>query len=235
MRTLQVEVKPATSMKRKSSMSCSRPSPQTKSAKMGSDRRSDRPTKPVVTAMASLSPIWRCSRPAMAAANRGPRTISGPITFRASGENCTPSAPHLVDVFHSDVAAVAEIGDQDGEPHGGFGRGDGEHHHGEHLALDVLQEGREGHQVDVDREQNEFDRHEDDDDVLAVHEDAEHADGEESGGDDQIVKERDHHQPSPCPGRTSLSSTPSERLRATWSAMFCFFTPGRWRSVSTMA
>src|SRR5262245_64708783 len=115
----------------------------------------------------------------MAAANSGPRTISGPMTFSASGENVmrglrsqrtqgtatthaferrgTPhplppplagrgsrtsrsarlacagasvrmpsrSASHLVDVFDGDVAAIAEIGDQDGEPHGGFGSGDG--------------------------------------------------------------------------------------------------------------
>jgi len=36
------------------------------------------------------------------------------------------------------------------------------HEHGEHLATQIVQEGRERHQVDVDRQQHQLDRHQDD-------------------------------------------------------------------------
>ena len=87
-----------------------------------------------------------------------------------------------IGVFHGDVAAVAEEGDQDGEADGRLGGGDGEHEQGEDLADEVVQKGREGHQIDVHRQQDQLDRHQDDDDVLAVHEDAEDAEGEQDRG-----------------------------------------------------
>src|ERR1700687_5300994 len=79
-----------------------------------------------------------------------------------------PLALHQIDVFDRDRAAVAVIGDQDGKPDRGFRRRDREHNQRVDLADDVAEEGRERHQVDVDREQDELDRHQDDDDVLAV-------------------------------------------------------------------
>ena len=56
-RTLHIEVKPATSMKRNISMTRACSSPQTKPMKIGQERMSERPIEPVVTAMATLSPI----------------------------------------------------------------------------------------------------------------------------------------------------------------------------------
>ena len=43
----------------------------------------------------------------------------------------------------------------------------------EDLAHQVLQVGREGDEVDVHRQQHQLDRHQDDDDILTVQEDAE--------------------------------------------------------------
>ncbi len=55
----------------------------------------------------------------------------------------------------------------------------GQHEQREDLADQIAEERREGHEVDVDRQQHQFDRHQDDDDVLAVEEDAEDADREQ--------------------------------------------------------
>ena len=71
--------------------------------------------------------------------------------------------------------------DEDGKADRRLGRGDGEHEEREDLADEIAEEGREGDEVDVDREQDQLDRHQDDDDVLAVEEDAEDAEREQDG------------------------------------------------------
>src|SRR5882724_12419921 len=91
-------------------------------------------------------------------------------------------ALHHVDVFDLDRAAVAEVDDEDGKADGGLGRRHRENEHGEDLADEVAELGREGDEVDVDREQHQLDRHQDDDDVLAVEEDAEDAEREQDRG-----------------------------------------------------
>ena len=48
-------------------------------------------------------------------------------------------------------------------------------------------EGREGHEIDVDRQQDQLDRHQDDDDVLAVEDDARDAEREQDRRDDEIM------------------------------------------------
>ena len=53
--------------------------------------------------------------------------------------------------------------------------------------------GGEGDEVQVDREQDQLDRHQDDDDVLAVQEDAENAQNEQDGGHHKVVAEADGH------------------------------------------
>ena len=75
------------------------------------------------------------------------------------------------------------------------------------------EEGGEGDQIDVDREQDELDRHQDDDDVLAVEENAENPEREQDGADDEIVAEPDDHD-SPCPDFTLTISIAVERRRA---------------------
>src|SRR5205085_4602727 len=130
--------------------------------------------------------------------------------------------------------AVAEEGHQYGQAHRGLGRGDRQHEHREDLAHDVVQIDREGHQVDVDGEQDQLDRHQDDDDVLAVHEDAEDPDGEQDRGDREIVRQADHSG-APSPGLRVTRRMPVRGVRRTWSAITCRLTPGLWRSVRTMA
>src|ERR1051326_981175 len=118
------------------------------------------------------------------------------------------SALQQIDVFDRDGAAIAEIDDQDGEPDGGLGGGHRQHEEGEDLADQVTQKGGERHEVDVDREQNQLDRHQDDDDVLAVEEDAEHADGEEQRSEEEIVPETDGHVRPPAPASRPPASSP---------------------------
>src|SRR5882724_9813348 len=144
------------------------------------------------------------------------------------------SALHQVDVLDRDRAAIAVVGDQDGEPDGRFRRRNGEHQQRKNLADQVAEKGRESDEVDVDRQQDQLDRHQDDDHVLPVEEDAENAEREQDGGDREIVTEPDAHD-TPCPGLTLTISIADALVRATWSATFWRLAFGLWCSVSTMA
>src|SRR6267142_1422962 len=144
------------------------------------------------------------------------------------------SALQQVDVLDRDRAAVAEIGDENGKPDGGFRRRNREHEQREHLADQVAEEGRERDQVDVDREQDQLDRHQDDDHVLPVEEDAENAEREQDRAHSEVMAEPDGHD-SPCPERTLTISIALAVSRPTWAAMFWRLTEGLWRSVSTIA
>src|SRR3546814_20397167 len=96
--------------------------------------------------------------------------------------------------------------------------------------------GGEGDQVDVHREQHELDGHQDDDDVLAVQEDAEDPQREEDRGDREVVPEADlQHGHTPLRLGTCFTSTDSARVRAVCREIDCRRTPTRWRRVSTMA
>ena len=63
------------------------------------------------------------------------------------------SALHQIDVFNRDRAAIAVVHYEHGKTDRRFRRGHCEYQQREHLADNVAQEGRERHQVDVDREQ----------------------------------------------------------------------------------
>src|ERR1700689_2612124 len=143
-------------------------------------------------------------------------------------------ALHQVNVFNRNRAAVAEIGDEDGEPDGGLRRRHREHNERIDLADDVAEESRERHQIDVDGEQDELDRHQDDDDVLAVEEDAQDPEREQDRGNREIMAEPNYHG-SPCPDLTLTTSIAVSRRRATWSEIFCRRTFGLCCRVSTMA
>src|SRR5882757_3580846 len=134
-----------------------------------------------VTICAARSPMSRQNRPAMAAASMGSRTMS---LMARSMMRSVPLALHRADVFDFDGAAIAEIHHQDGED----------------LAHDVALEDREGHEVDVHREQHQLDAHQDDDDVLAVEENAQDAQGEQHRGDEEIVVEANGHHTPPRVG-----------------------------------
>src|SRR6185312_5049853 len=147
------------------------------------------------------------------------------------------SALHQIDVFDRDRALAAVEDHQNREPDGGFRRRHREHQQRVDLTDDVAEMSGEGDQVDIDREQDQFDRHQDDDDVLAVEEDAEDPEREQDGADREIMSEPDRHAlpPSPCPGRTCRISIDISGVRAFCTAMFCRRTRTRCCSVSTMA
>ena len=94
-----------------------------------------------------------------------------------------------------------------------------------HLARQVMQMGREGHQIDVHRQKHQFYRHQDDDDVLAVQENPEQPQREQGGGDCQVMSKSDLQHHTPLPVGTLTSSTVSFERRAVWSAT-------RWRRTS---
>src|SRR5580704_5930126 len=142
------------------------------------------------------------------------------------------SALHHVDVLNRDGAAVAEIDHKNGKPDCRFGGGDGEHEQGEDLADQIAQIGREGHEIDAHRQEDQFHRHQDDDDVLAVEENAHHPDGEQDSGDSQVIGQPDGH--APAPGLRSCMSTAMAAVRAFWTEITWRRTPGRDRNVSTM-
>src|SRR5581483_5736571 len=147
------------------------------------------------------------------------------------------SALHQIDIVDRDRAAVTEEDHEDGKTDRGLRRRDRQHEQRIDLADDVAEMGRERHQVDVDREQNELDRHQDDDDVLAVEENAGDAEREQDGGDAQVMAEADGHVllPSPCPVLTLTISIAVSGVRAFCTGMLWRLTRTRWCNVSTMA
>src|SRR5215217_1955366 len=134
-----------------------------------------------------------------------------------------PSALHQIDVVDRNRAAVAEVNHQDGEPDGGFRRRNCQHQQRKYLADNVAQMGRESDKVDVDAEQDELDRHQDNNDVLAIKKDAENAGREQHRTDREVVSEPDRHD-SPCPGCTWRTSIAVALVRATCSETFWRFT-----------
>src|SRR3954470_3464381 len=152
-------------------------------------------------------------------------------------------ALHQIDVFDCDRTAVAVVHHQHGETYRRFRGGDRQHQEREHLADDVAEERRECHQVDIDREQDQLDRHQDDDDVLAVEKDAEDPERKQDRADRQIVSEPDGHcthsgasaSCRPWPEATLRTRMASSGVRAFCTLMSCRLTFALWRSVSTMA
>src|SRR5260370_11142751 len=82
--------------------------------------------------------------------------------------------------------AIAEERDNDAEAYRCFGRRVSNNEEREDLAVDVAENTRERHKVDIDRIQDEFDGHENDDNVAARnHPDG--ADDEQRKTEEQIV------------------------------------------------
>src|SRR3974390_454195 len=147
------------------------------------------------------------------------------------------SALHQVNVFNGDAAAVAIERDENGKPDRRLGRRNCEDQEGVDLADDVTEMAREGDQVDVDRQQDQFNRHQDDDDVLAIEEDAEDSEREQDGANREIMSQPDGHTllPRPSPDRTFNTSIDITGVRAFCVGMCWRFTRSLCRSVSTMA
>src|SRR5260370_26455502 len=98
---------------------------------------------------------------------------------------------HQVDLVNVECLARAEEGDDDGEADGGLGCGYDHHEEDEDLALDLVPQMGEGDEGQVDGVEHQLDRHEDGDDV-ALDEERCDADGEEDGGEDQVVSDGYH-------------------------------------------
>src|SRR6266566_2812334 len=103
------------------------------------------------------------------------------------------SALHQVNVLYRDRAAIAVVSDQNGKPDCRLRRRDCEDQQRVDLPDQITEEGGKGDEIDVDRKQNELDRHQDDDHVLAVEENAENADREQDGGDREVMAKADGH------------------------------------------
>src|SRR5215467_9766683 len=185
----------------------------------------DSKSAPQVTSCAPRSPITRPKKPAITAAIRGRNTTA----------TANASTLHHVDVLDPDRTAVAEINDEDGEANRRLRRGDGQHEHREGLTDEVVQKNREGDEVDANSEQHQLDRHQHDDDVLAVQKNAEDSKREQDRGHRQIMREADQHQLLPVPSGTLTTSTVSARVRASCADIDCRLTSARCRKVNTIA
>src|ERR1700722_16565040 len=152
-------------------------------------------------------------------------------------------ALHQIDVFDLDRAAAAIVHHQYRQADRRFRRGHREHNQRIDLADNVAEEARERHQVDVHRKKDQFDRHQDDNDVLAVEKDTENPQCEQHRPDRKIMSETDRHcthsgasaSCSPCPEATLRTLIASSGVRAFCTLMSCRLTLALWRSVSTMA
>src|SRR5579864_1224499 len=166
---------------------------------------------PQVTTCAPRSPIQRPKKPAMIAPSSGRKTTA----------TDTPSPLHHVDVFDLDGAPIAVIDHQDRKADRRLRRRHRQHEHREHLPHQIVQKRRERNEVDVDREQHQLDLHQDDDDVLAIEEDAENAKREEDCGDGQVVREADLEHGLRPPPRCAPSPAPRFRCARARSASGC--------------
>src|SRR5208282_1791061 len=101
------------------------------------------------------------------------------------------SALHHVDVFDRDRSAVAIIANEDGKTDRRLGSRHGQNKERENLAGEIAEKGRKSNQIDIDRKQDQLDRHQDDNDIPAVEHDARHAEREQDGGDNQKLRKRD--------------------------------------------
>src|SRR5437764_15182907 len=118
------------------------------------------------------------------------------------------STLHQIDVFDRDRAAIAEVGDENGEADRRLRCSHGEDEQSENLSHQIAQKGREGDEVDVNREENELDRHQDDDHVLPIEENTEDPECEQNGGYREIVADADGHIRCPNPAKVPAPAVP---------------------------
>src|SRR5712675_1702472 len=121
------------------------------------------------------------------------------------------SAFEQIDILEVHRLTMAEYRDDDGEPDRRFGRRDRHYEYDEHLTRRSIK-ARECDERQVDRRQHQLHAHEDDD-CVAVNENADHSDNEERGGQSERLSE--HRLPSLFRGpRPPLSQPEAARSSA---------------------
>src|SRR5690606_39072575 len=202
---------------------------------------------------APLRPTWRPNRPAMMLPNSGASTTAINRLLERVISICG-SALQRIDFADIDGAAGTEQGHQDRQADRGLGRGHGHDEEHEQLPGGIAQLAREADEVDVDRKQHQLDRHQQDDDVLAVEEDAGDADAEQHRAQREVMAQRQalpeqiHHFASPSPAASAAGGSAtgvsagmltmrkrSLAFTRAWSPGFWCLVPSRLRSVSITA
>src|SRR6266481_6137089 len=158
-------------------------------ARMSRKRRipstADSKRAPQVTSCAPRSPIIRPKKPA----------IKAPMSGRKTTATAKELALHHIDVLDRDCAAIAEIDDKDGQTDRRLRGRNRQHEHGEGLADEVVEKDRECDEVDADSQQHQLDRHQHDNNVLAIKENAKDAKREQNRRHSQIMHKSDSHNP----------------------------------------
>ena len=93
----------------------------------------------------------------------------------------------MLSFIHVDAGFVAEQLHQNRQADGRFSSRHGQDEENKDLAVQVTQVVRERHEVHVDREQHQFNRHQQDDQVFAVQEDADHREREQNRTQCEVV------------------------------------------------
>src|SRR6185436_10801275 len=101
----------------------------------------------------------------------------------------TALALEFVQIIDVDGAHVAEKHHQDRQADCRLGGRDGKNEKHEYLSGRILQEMREGDEIDVHRQQHQLDRHQQDDYVLAVQKNSHHAYREQDCAENEVVRE----------------------------------------------
>src|SRR5437763_15531150 len=126
------------------------------------------------------------------------------------------SAFHEIDVLDRNRTAVSEIGNEYCKSDGGLCGRDRQHHQRKYLTYEVTKKCGKCHKVDVDRQQDQFDGHQNNDHVFPIEEYSEYPEREQDCCDREIVTKPDDHG-RPCPDLTLTISMALDLVRATWS------------------
>src|SRR5437660_7017066 len=160
--------------------------PFSTSTKTTQETRNDSSTEKIVTLCAPWRVIQRPPRPATMAPRSGAKAAMTASCFILA---FALSSFQRIQVFDVDAADVAEQHHQDRKADRRLRRRHREDEEHEHLPGDVAEEVGEGDEVEIHREQHQFDRHQEHDQVAAVEEDPDHADREQDRGQHQVVGE----------------------------------------------
>src|SRR5579875_234898 len=131
------------------------------------------------------------------------------------------SALHEVDVFDFDRAATAEVNHHDGKPDRGLRRRDGQHEHRQYLPDKIAERSGKRDEVQIYREQDQLDRHQDNNDVFSIKKYPEYPKHQQNRADGKIMPDP-HCQHDQCP---SVSDCACETASIGNSAPSCAASP----------